>query len=89
MYELDDVAYIPPDVLQLLFDSGTNRLGAALFALGQPQKVPAGTLAVHPRLLFPGAFADLVHCLFQLLQRLIEQIYSFRTERSEGIFAMF
>ena len=89
LYELDDISYIPPDILKLFSAGGTDCLGAALFALGQSQKVTPGALAVHPRFLFPGAFADLVHCLFQLLPRLIEQIYSFRTERSEGIFAMF
>ena len=89
LYELDDISYIPPDILKLFSAGGTDCLGAALFALGQSPKVTPGALAVHPRFLFPGAFADLVHCLFQLLPRLIEQIYSFRTERSEGIFAMF
>lgn len=75
LYELDDVAHIPPDVLQLLFDSRTNRFRAALFALGQPQKIPAGTPAVHPRLLLTGAFADLIHCFLQLFPDLVEQVH--------------
>jgi hypothetical protein len=47
LHKPDDVSHIPPDILQLFADGGTDRFGAALFALGQPQKVTPGTPAVH------------------------------------------
>lgn len=75
LYKLDDIADITPDVLQLLADGGANLFGAALFALGQPQKVPAGTPAVHPRLLLSGVFTDFIHRPLQLFPCLVEQIH--------------
>ena len=78
LHKFCDISHVSPDVLQLFFDSRAERPGTALFALGQPEKIPAGTLAVHSRLLLPSGFTNLIHRLLQLLPRLIQQIHVLR-----------
>ena len=72
--ETNDVADIPPDVLQLLPDAFPDRFLGSLLALGKIQEILPRLLAVCPRH-SPSIFiADAPDHLFQQFSRVIQQL---------------
>ena len=70
--ETNDVADIPPDVLQLLPDAFPDRFLSSLLALGKIQEILACLLAVCPRHSPSMFIADIPDCLFQQFSRMIQ-----------------